>query len=102
MKRALIAIAAAAGFVAWVLAIALELPIVSWFAYALWGAIAVGMVVRALRRPREAAQVSIEAANQAQDIYLGRKPPTHYPIDPAANSQHGEPPAPNPLQLPDR
>jgi hypothetical protein len=102
MKRALIIALAALGFVAWALAIAFELPIVSWFVYALWGSIGVGIIVRAFRRPRDAASAPVEAADQVQNIYLGRKPPTMYPIDPAASSQYGDAPPPDPLDIRDR
>lgn len=104
MRRALVPIAVivgAVGFLAWVIAAALELPIVSWFVYALWGAIAVGLVARAFRRPRDAASVPIEAADQVQNLYLGRKLPTMYPNDPAASSQYGDAPPPDPLNLPE-
>jgi hypothetical protein len=85
-----------------VLAIAFELPIVSWFVYALLASIGVGVIVRAFRRPGDAVSVPIEAADQVQSMYLGRKPPTMYPADPAASSQYGDAPPPGPLNLRDR
>lgn len=102
MKRALILILAAAGFLAWVLAVAFELPIVSWFVYALWGAIAIGLVVRAVRSPSDAAHPPVDAADQVQNMYLGRKVPTMYPSDPVASSQYGDAPESSALDLPDR
>lgn len=102
MNRALITVFAATGFLAWILAVAFELPVVSWFVYALWGAIAVGLIVRAVRSPRDAAKAPVEAAEQVQNLYLGRKPPTMYPADPAASSQHGDAPASDALDLPER
>lgn len=102
MRRVIIAALAGGGFLAWVLAVALEWPLVAWFAYGAWASLAVGVLLRTIRRPRDVARATVDAGDQVQDISLGRRAPTMYPPDPAASSQYGDAPAPGPLNLPER
>ncbi|MCL2514656.1 MAG: hypothetical protein FWE39_16720 [Nocardiaceae bacterium] len=98
--RTLTIILVICGFSAWAVSIALKLPDVQWFAYALWAAIAVGLLLRSIRGRRKAAKAVVDAADEVQDMYLGRSAPTIYPFDPKESAQYGKPPDSNPITLP--
>lgn len=102
VRRTFLVVLVGVGFLAWILAIALEWPLVAWFAYATWAALAIGLMIQSFRRPRQVGRVTVAASEQLQNVYLGRRPPTIYPPDPTASSQYGDALPPDPLELHER
>lgn len=78
----------------WV-SVAFQWPLTAWIVGGLYALIAVLLVIRFVRRPRDLGnpQTRHPAASDAySDLYLGRTSPTFFSKDVASTVQIGEPP----------